>query len=78
MTASLSFDTSVEGLLWALAGHEVHIVDDDVRRDPQALVAYLAEHRVDFLDITLVRGRAGRGRPARPHRHRPGGADARR
>ncbi|WP_395297048.1 amino acid adenylation domain-containing protein [Kitasatospora hibisci] len=52
VTASLSFDTSVEGLLWALAGHEVHIVDDDVRRDPQALVAYLAEHRVDFLDIT--------------------------
>ncbi|MFD8515486.1 amino acid adenylation domain-containing protein [Streptomyces antimycoticus] len=52
MTASLSFDTSFDGVLWMLAGHELHVVDDDTRRDPRALVAYVAEHRVDFLDIT--------------------------
>ncbi|MEU1945205.1 AMP-binding protein, partial [Streptomyces sp. NPDC020125] len=52
MTASLSFDTSFDGVLWLLAGHELHVVDDDTRRDPRALVAYVAEHRVDFLDIT--------------------------
>ncbi|WP_262705895.1 MULTISPECIES: non-ribosomal peptide synthetase [Streptomyces] len=52
MTASLSFDTSFDGVLWMLAGHELHVVDDETRRDPRALVAYVAEHRVDFLDIT--------------------------
>ncbi|MFJ4095287.1 amino acid adenylation domain-containing protein [Kitasatospora sp. NPDC089913] len=52
LTASLSFDTSFDGVLWMLAGHELHIVDDDVRRDPRALVAHVAAQRVDFLDIT--------------------------
>ncbi|MFC8419577.1 amino acid adenylation domain-containing protein [Streptomyces sp. NPDC057236] len=52
MTASLSFDTSFDGVLWMLAGHELHVIDDDVRRDPSALVSYVAEHGVDFLDVT--------------------------
>ncbi|MCA6094662.1 amino acid adenylation domain-containing protein, partial [Streptomyces sp. SCA3-4] len=52
MTASLSFDTSFDGVLWLLAGHELHIIDDEVRRDPDALVSYVAERGVDFLDIT--------------------------
>ncbi|MCP2098874.1 nonribosomal peptide synthetase MxcG [Actinosynnema pretiosum] len=52
LTASLSFDTSWEGLLWLLAGHELHLVDDDTRREPAALLDHVAEHRIDFLDIT--------------------------
>ena len=52
LTASLSFDTSWEGLLWLLAGHELHLVDDDTRRDPAALLGYVDEHRIDFLDVT--------------------------
>ncbi|SCF61794.1 non-ribosomal peptide synthase domain TIGR01720/amino acid adenylation domain-containing protein [Streptomyces sp. Ncost-T6T-2b] len=52
MTASLSFDTSFDGVLWMLAGHELHVIDDDVRRDPSALVSYVAERGIDFLDVT--------------------------
>lgn len=52
MTASLSFDTSFDGVLWMLAGHELHVIDDDVRRDPRALVSYVTAQRVDFLDVT--------------------------
>ncbi|WP_052385183.1 non-ribosomal peptide synthetase [Streptomyces sp. NRRL F-2890] len=52
LTASLSFDTSWEGLLWLLAGHELHLVDDDTRRDPAALLDYIDDHTIDFLDIT--------------------------
>ncbi|MFI9100862.1 amino acid adenylation domain-containing protein [Streptomyces fildesensis] len=52
MTASLSFDTSFDGVLWMLAGHELHVIDDETRRDPRALVSYIATHGVDFLDIT--------------------------
>jgi nonribosomal peptide synthetase MxcG len=52
LTASLSFDTSWEGLLWLLAGHELHLVDDDTRREPAELLRYVEEHRIDFLDIT--------------------------
>ncbi|MFC4855461.1 amino acid adenylation domain-containing protein [Actinophytocola glycyrrhizae] len=52
LSASLSFDTSWEGLLWLLAGHELHFVGEDVRREPAAMLDYIHEQRVDFLDIT--------------------------
>ncbi|MCK9923358.1 amino acid adenylation domain-containing protein [Frankia sp. AgPm24] len=52
LTASLSFDTSWEGLLWMLAGHELHLVGDDERREPAALLDYIDAHHIDFLDIT--------------------------
>ncbi|MBH5338539.1 amino acid adenylation domain-containing protein [Streptomyces pactum] len=52
LTASLSFDTSWDELLCLAGGHELHLVDDDTRRDPEALVAYVAEHRVQLLDVT--------------------------
>jgi len=52
LTASLSFDTSWEGLLWLLAGHELHFVDDDTRRDPRAMVDYVVDRKIDFLDLT--------------------------
>jgi nonribosomal peptide synthetase MxcG len=52
LTASLSFDTSWEGLLWLLAGHELHFIGDDVRREPEELLGYIDRKRIDFLDIT--------------------------
>ncbi|MEV4051952.1 non-ribosomal peptide synthase/polyketide synthase [Amycolatopsis sp. NPDC049688] len=52
LTAALSFDTSLEGPVLMAAGHELHVLDDDTRLDPAALVDYVAEHRIDFLDLT--------------------------
>ncbi|MEV1119913.1 non-ribosomal peptide synthase/polyketide synthase [Actinosynnema sp. NPDC049800] len=52
VTAVFSFDTSWEGPLLMAAGHELHVITDDVRLEPAALVEYVREHRVDFLDLT--------------------------
>jgi amino acid adenylation domain-containing protein/non-ribosomal peptide synthase protein (TIGR01720 family) len=54
LTAVFSFDTSMEGLVLLADGHELHVIDDEVRLDPRALVDYVAEHRIDFLDLTPV------------------------
>ena len=51
MTA-LSFDASWNMVLWLLAGHELHVLDDDVRRDGRALAGYVREHGVDVLEVT--------------------------
>jgi amino acid adenylation domain-containing protein/non-ribosomal peptide synthase protein (TIGR01720 family) len=51
-TVSFAFDMSWEELLWLVAGHEVHICDEELRRDAPALVAYCDEHRVDVLNVT--------------------------
>lgn len=52
LTASMTFDTAWEGLLWLLAGHELHFIDADLRRDPDGLVRYIRDQRIDFLDVT--------------------------
>ncbi|MEV7094869.1 non-ribosomal peptide synthase/polyketide synthase [Amycolatopsis sp. NPDC051045] len=52
LTATLSFDTSLEGPLLMADGHELHLIGDDVRLDAHALVDHIAEHRIDFLDLT--------------------------
>ena len=52
LTASFSFDTSWEGLLFLVDGHELHVIVDDVRLDAHALVDYVAQQRVDLLDLT--------------------------
>ncbi|HEV7650999.1 MAG TPA: amino acid adenylation domain-containing protein [Actinophytocola sp.] len=52
LSASLSFDTSWEGLLWLFDGHELHFVDEDRRREPAAMLDYVTERRIEFLDIT--------------------------
>ncbi|WP_232835615.1 non-ribosomal peptide synthetase [Actinocorallia populi] len=51
-TASFSFDTSWHGLLAMLHGQQVHIVDDATRRDSEAFVRYVAEHRIDLVNTT--------------------------
>ncbi|MET0236256.1 MAG: non-ribosomal peptide synthase/polyketide synthase [Kibdelosporangium sp.] len=52
LTAAFSFDTSLEGLVLLANGSELHLIDDDVRREPESLVGYVAAHRIDFLDLT--------------------------
>ncbi|HEY0805249.1 MAG TPA: condensation domain-containing protein, partial [Pseudonocardiaceae bacterium] len=52
LTAIFSFDTSLEGPLLMADGHELHLIDTHLRLDPDALVAYIARHRIDFLDLT--------------------------
>ncbi|NJC74344.1 AMP-binding protein, partial [Planosporangium thailandense] len=52
LTAAFSFDTSLEGLVLLADGHELHVIDAQLRLDPPALVDYIATHRIDFLDLT--------------------------
>jgi nonribosomal peptide synthetase CepB len=51
LSAALVFDTSWEGLLWLATGHELHLIDDETRRDADLFVAYVATHRIDALDV---------------------------
>ena len=51
-TVSFSFDMSWEELLWLIEGHEVHVCDEELRRDAEALTAYLHEHRIDVINVT--------------------------
>ncbi|RSN67120.1 hypothetical protein DMH08_14455 [Actinomadura sp. WAC 06369] len=51
-TVSFSFDMSWEELLWLVEGHEVHVCDEDLRRDAEALTDYLRRHRIDVINVT--------------------------
>ncbi|MEV7969457.1 non-ribosomal peptide synthase/polyketide synthase [Sphaerisporangium sp. NPDC088356] len=51
-TVSFAFDMSWEELLWLVEGHEVHVCDEELRRDAEALVAYCETHRVDVVNVT--------------------------
>ncbi|MGO4146372.1 amino acid adenylation domain-containing protein [Paenarthrobacter sp. YAF11_1] len=51
-TAGLSFDASWDPILWLLAGHELHMVDNQTRRDPEALSLFLAEEHIDSIETT--------------------------
>ncbi|MBW5481626.1 non-ribosomal peptide synthetase [Streptomyces bambusae] len=48
LAASFSFDAAIDPLLWLVAGHELHLMDDEARQDPAALLAYA--RRVGGLD----------------------------
>ncbi|WP_312887119.1 AMP-binding protein, partial [Actinocrinis puniceicyclus] len=52
LTNALTFDASWSQLLWMVAGHELHVVSDDVRRDARAVVDYVGKHEIDLLDTT--------------------------
>ncbi|MER8188656.1 amino acid adenylation domain-containing protein, partial [Kitasatospora sp. NPDC094015] len=52
LVAGTTFDTSLDALCMLVAGHQLHLVPDEIRLDAGALIAYLAEHRIDFLDLT--------------------------
>ncbi|GGQ63079.1 non-ribosomal peptide synthetase [Couchioplanes azureus] len=51
-TVSFAFDMSWEELLWLVEGHEVHVCDEELRRDATALVAYCEAHRIDVVNVT--------------------------
>ncbi|MFD4636955.1 amino acid adenylation domain-containing protein [Lentzea sp. NPDC058436] len=48
---SFAFDGSVDPLVWMLAGHEMHVLPDRLMGDSEAIVAYVREHRIDFVDV---------------------------
>ncbi|GAA2581767.1 amino acid adenylation domain-containing protein [Actinomadura fulvescens] len=52
LVAALSFDASWDMVLWLLDGHELHVLDDDTRRDAHALVGYVREHGVNVVNVT--------------------------
>ncbi|MGW0172669.1 amino acid adenylation domain-containing protein [Rhodococcus sp. NPDC003322] len=78
-TVSFAFDMSWEELLWLVEGHEVHICDEDLRRDAQALVRYCDRERIDVVNVTptyatalFVEGMLDEGiRPDGTTAHRP-------
>ncbi|MFB7300209.1 amino acid adenylation domain-containing protein, partial [Streptomyces rubiginosohelvolus] len=51
-TASFSFDSSTTDILAMFAGHELHVLDDTIRADPDALAAHVAEQGIDMLNVT--------------------------
>jgi nonribosomal peptide synthetase DhbF len=51
-TMSFSFDASWDQLLWMFAGHELHVVDEATRTDPDKLVTYVARQHIDCVDAT--------------------------
>ncbi|MEY9211222.1 amino acid adenylation domain-containing protein [Thermobifida halotolerans] len=51
-TVSFSFDMSWEELLWLVDGHEVHLLDEELRRDSDRLVDYCRRHAVDVVNVT--------------------------
>ncbi|WBQ08460.1 non-ribosomal peptide synthetase [Kribbella sp. CA-293567] len=70
-TTSFSFDASWEQLFWLLNGHEVHVIDEEMRRDHQRLLAHYDEVCMDGFDVTpsygqllVEEGLLDRDRPA--------------
>ncbi|MHA7270283.1 amino acid adenylation domain-containing protein [Arthrobacter sp. HLT1-20] len=51
-SASFSFDSSWEQLIWMYLGHQLHVLDDEQRRDPQAIVDLVCAERIDAIDVT--------------------------
>nr|APD71904.1 non-ribosomal peptide synthetase 5 [Streptomyces sp.] len=51
-TVSFAFDMSWEELLWLADGHEVHICDEELRRDAPRLVQYCLDHGIDVVNVT--------------------------
>ncbi|WP_437896085.1 amino acid adenylation domain-containing protein [Sorangium sp. So ce124] len=52
LNASLSFDASVQQLVQLLSGHTLYIIPEDTRGDADALLSFVAQHRLDVLDCT--------------------------
>ncbi|UGQ10829.1 amino acid adenylation domain-containing protein [Yinghuangia sp. ASG 101] len=51
-TVSFAFDMSWEELLWLVEGHEVHVCDEELRRDAHALTDYINRHHIDVINVT--------------------------
>ncbi|EPH45403.1 putative Linear gramicidin synthase subunit C [Streptomyces aurantiacus JA 4570] len=72
LSASFSFDTSWEGPLLLALGQEVHLVDEDVRLDPEAFCAQVDDAGLDLVNVTpsFLRELTAAGLLA-PGRHHP-------
>ncbi|MFE0022568.1 amino acid adenylation domain-containing protein [Amycolatopsis sp. NPDC059021] len=46
----LAFDASWDPLLWLAGGHEVHLVPDEVRADPERYVRFIRDHRLSVVE----------------------------
>ncbi|MEV0895343.1 non-ribosomal peptide synthase/polyketide synthase [Actinoplanes sp. NPDC049802] len=51
-TTSFSFDAAWDPILWLFSGHELHVLAEDVYRDPGLMAAYVDTHRIGYLDFT--------------------------
>lgn len=51
LTASFSFDTSWDILYWLCFGHTLHIVEDDVCKDPELIQDYCDQHKIHATDL---------------------------
>ncbi|HSX99832.1 MAG TPA: AMP-binding protein, partial [Streptomyces sp.] len=49
---SFFFDASWQPQLWLLDGHCVHVLSEEVRRDPELVIEAVLRHRFDFLEVT--------------------------
>jgi len=52
LVTALSFDVSWSMVLCLLAGHELHLLTDEVRRDARELIGYVRERGVDLMEVT--------------------------
>ena len=52
LVTALTFDVSWNMVLCLLAGHELHVLEDDIRGDARALIGYVREHGVDVMETT--------------------------
>lgn len=52
VNAPLYFDAVMDRVVQLIDGHCLHIVPDALRVDPEAMLAWLEEHRIDSFDCT--------------------------
>ncbi|MFD7712390.1 amino acid adenylation domain-containing protein [Streptomyces sp. NPDC059786] len=72
LSASFSFDTSWEGPLLLALGQQLHLIDEDVRLDPEAYCAQIRDQELDLVNVTpsFLRELTAAGLLA-PGRHHP-------
>jgi amino acid adenylation domain-containing protein len=51
LSASIAFDAAWDQLLWLIAGHQLVVVPEEVRRDTIQLLQFVREHGIDVLDV---------------------------
>jgi amino acid adenylation domain-containing protein len=52
LNAPFTFDASVKQWIQLLEGHVLHILKEEVRYDPSALLSYVRQHQIQILDCT--------------------------
>ncbi|WP_430593590.1 non-ribosomal peptide synthetase [Humidisolicoccus flavus] len=51
-TTGVGFDAAMDPIVWLAAGHELFIVSDEDRRNPEALLAVFADREIDAWETT--------------------------